>query len=92
MTFHKFRSIAFHAAIKNGVPIQPVAIYCQPLFLGKKQRWLAFSKHKNSVTLHYLPLIYVDDLATEKQSAACLAAATKKAIQNELNNLSAAQN
>lgn len=83
-TLHKFRSTAFHAAIKHNVPVQPVAILCEPLFLGKGQRWSEFSKRKNTITLHYLPLIYLNDLPEEKQSAIGLADAAKTAILETL--------
>lgn len=83
----KFRSTAFHAAIKNDVPIQPVAIYCEPLFLGKGQRWAEFSQHKNTITLQYLPPIRLADLNRENQSAAGLASATKTAILDALEQM-----
>ena len=83
-SLHKFRSTAFHAAIKNDAPIQPVAILCQPLFLGKGQRWVAFSKNKNTMTIQYLPPIHIKDLDEEKQSSAGLAEATKTAIETAL--------
>lgn len=85
-TLHKFRSTSFHAAIKNDAPIQPVAILCQPLFLGKGQKWIEFSKHQNTITLMYLPLIYLRDLPEEEQSSAGLAAASKEVILNALNS------
>ncbi|MDX8397228.1 MAG: lysophospholipid acyltransferase family protein [Mariprofundaceae bacterium] len=50
----KFRSTVFHAAVKAGVKIQPVAIYCRPLFLGKNQAWMDFPKSQNHVTIEYL--------------------------------------
>jgi 1-acyl-sn-glycerol-3-phosphate acyltransferase len=86
-TLRKFRSTAFHAAIKNDAPIQPVAIYCEPLFLGKGQRWAAFSKHKNTITLKYLPPIQLADLNRENQSASGLANTTKTAILNALEQM-----
>ncbi len=86
-SMRKFRSVAFRAAIKNEVPIQPVAIYCSPLFLGKGQRWAEFCQRKNTVTLSYLPLIYPESLRKESSSTAYLAAATKKTILSELDDL-----
>lgn len=86
-TLRKFRSTAFHAAIKNDVPIQPVAIYCEPLFLGKGQPWSEFSKHKNTITLKYLSPIQLADLSHDNQSAAGLAKATKTAIMDALEQM-----
>ncbi len=80
-SMRKFRFTAFHAAIKSQVPVQPVAIYCEPLFLGKGQRWLDFCKTRNRITLHYLPPIQLEDLPEAHQSAAGLAAAAHDAIQ-----------
>ena len=82
---HKFRTTAFHAAIKNDVPILPVAIYCQPLFLGKGQPWPEFCKAKNKLTLHYLPPIYLKALPAHQQSATGLAKATEDTIVKTLN-------
>ena len=85
--FHKFRTTAFHAAIKNTVPILPVAIYCQPLFLGKDQPWFEFCKAKNKFTLHYLPPIYLDDLPEGQQSAVGMAKAAEDTIMKTINAL-----
>ena len=85
--FHKFRSTAFHAAIKNNVPILPVAIFCEPLFLGKGQPWTTFCKSKNIFTLYYLPPIFIEDLPAEQQSAAGLAKATENAIRETIEPL-----
>ena len=82
---HKFRTTAFHAAIKNNVPILPVAIHCQPLFLGKGQPWSEFCKAKNKFTLYYLPPIYPLDLPENQRTAAGLAKVSEDAIMEKLN-------
>lgn len=85
-TMRKFRSTAFHAAIKSKVPVQPVAIYCEPLFLGKGQRWIDFCRARNIITLYYLPQIHLDDLPEGSQSAVGLATAARDAIQAVLDD------
>ena len=85
--FHKFRTTAFHAAIKNDVPVLPVAIYCQPLFLGKDQPWYEFCKAKNKFTLYYLPPVYLKQLPEDQQSAAGLAKAAEQVIINAIHSL-----
>lgn len=85
-SMNKFRALAFHAAIKNKVAIQPVSIRCEPLFLGKNQRWASFSKNRNRLTIEYLPVIHVDSLADNQQSAYGLQQAARTAIQQSLDN------
>ena len=86
-TFHKFRATAFHAAIKHGVCIQPVAIHCEPMFLGKNQHWTEFSKSKNKITLYYLPEIFISDLPEDQRSSTGLANAAETAIRTALDKL-----
>ena len=83
----KFRTTAFHAAVKCPAPIQPVAISCQPLFLGKNQSWIDFSKHRNIMTIRYLPVICVEDLPESKQTATGLAQAARENILNALTEI-----
>ncbi len=83
-SMNKFRSTAFHAAIKNKVAVQPVAIFCHPLFLGKNQHWAEFSKQRSKCTLYYLPEIHLENLPEDQQNAIGLAAAAKAAIQASL--------
>lgn len=88
---HKFRTAAFHAAIRCSIPVQPVAIYCEPLFLGKKQRWIDFSRRKNIMTLRYLPAIEVEDLPHDDQSAASFSREVNATITRALLDMSAGQ-
>lgn len=83
-SMNKFRSTAFHAAIKHDVAVQPVAIVCQPLFLGKNQRWVEFGKQRNKLRLIYLPEIRLENLPENQQTATGLASAAKAAIQASL--------
>lgn len=76
----KFRTTAFHAAVKSGRPLQPIAIYCKPLFLGKNQKWLEFSRHTNHMTLRYLPVIQLSDLPKDQRNASGLAEAARNSI------------
>ena len=87
-TVRKFRTTAFHAAIKCDAPVQPVVILCEPLFLGKNQRWLAFSRRRNRMTIRYLPAIGVADLPEADRSAAGLARVVREAIVGALAEMS----
>lgn len=83
----RFRSTGFHAALKSGVAVQPVAIYCKPLFLGKNQPWIEFCQHRNHMLVRYLPVIRVEDLPTDKQHANGLADAARQSIEQALNEM-----
>ncbi|MEA3412379.1 MAG: lysophospholipid acyltransferase family protein [Pseudomonadota bacterium] len=85
---HKFRTTAFHAAVKCPAPIQPVVIFCQPLFLGKDQSWIEFSRHRNIMTIRYLPVMRVEDLPKSRQTATGLAHAVRQNILNALAEMS----
>ena len=87
-TMHKFRAMAFHAAVKCRAQIQPVVIGCQPLFLGKNQNWIDFSRHRNIMTIRYLPVVRVEDLPETEQSASGLARTVRNNILNELAEMS----
>ena len=89
-TLRKFRAAAFHAALKCPAPIQPVAILCQPLFLGKEQRWINIALQRNIMTIRYLPVIHVDDLPESAQTASGLARVARENILSALNEMSAA--
>jgi len=80
----KFRTTAFHAAIKCSAPIQPVVISCQPLFLGKGQSWIDFPRHRNIMTIRYLPVLRIEDLPEDRQTAAGLAQVVKENILDAL--------
>ncbi len=80
----RFRSTGFHAAIKAGVCIQPVAIYCKPLFLGKHQKWLEFSHNPNHMIIEYMQPIEIDSLAETSRSARGLAEHVRKIIKAHL--------
>jgi 1-acyl-sn-glycerol-3-phosphate acyltransferase len=87
-TVRKFRTTAFHAAVKYAAPVQPVVIVCQPLFLGKNQSWIDFSRHRNIMTIRYLPVVRIEDLPEAEQTAAGLARAVRNNILNELAEVS----
>jgi 1-acyl-sn-glycerol-3-phosphate acyltransferase len=87
---HKFRAAAFHAAIKCQARIQPVVIFCNPLFLGKNQSWIDFSRHRNIMTIRYLPVIRIEDLPETGQTATGLARVVRENIQNTLTEISTA--
>ena len=79
LTMHKFRKTAFHAAVKSGV-----AIYCDPLFLGKNQSWIDFCRAKNRMIVRYLPPVRIEDLAVERQNASGLSEVVKEQIEAAL--------
>lgn len=86
-SMRKFRTTAFHAALKSGRPLQPIAIYCKPLFLGKNQKWLEFSRHTNHMTLRYLPVIQLSDLPEDKRNASGLAEAARHSMTVALEDM-----
>lgn len=90
-SMRKFRTTAFHAAVRSQVPIQPVAIYCRPLFLGKKQSWIDFCRTRNRMTIHYLPPINVNELPAGKQTASALSEIVRERIHLALQTCDATQ-
>ena len=80
----RFRSTGFYAAIKSGVAVQPVMIYCDPLFLGKNQSWSEFSKRCNRMVIEYLEPIGPEQLADELNSSKALADHVRKVIKERL--------
>ena len=89
-TMHKFRATTFHAAVNCQAPVQPVVIFCQPLFLGKNQSWIDFSRHRNIMTIRYLPVVRVEDLPETEQTATGLARAIRENILSALSEMPAA--
>jgi len=83
----RFRTTGFHAALAAGVPIQPVAIHCRPLFLGKKQSWLAFSRRRNVMTIDYLPPIDPAEPSLRGRSAQGLAELAQQRIGERLQQI-----
>lgn len=83
-SMRKFRKTAFHAAARSQVPVQPVAILCHPLFLGKNQSWVDFCRASNRMTIRYLPLVRMEDLPKEKQNATGLSEIVREHIQQAL--------
>jgi len=88
-TVHKFRTTAFHAAIKCPAPVQPAVILCQPLILGKNQNWADAALHRNIMTVRYLPVIHVEHLPETEQTATGLARAVREKILSALAEMSA---
>jgi len=76
----RFRTTGFHAAIRSRVAVQPVAIHCRPLFLGKNQRWAEFSRQTNHMTIRYLDPVLPGDLPVNRQTAAGLAEVARTQI------------
>ena len=72
MRMHKFRAAAFQSALRSGAAIQPVAIYCDPLILGKGQSWTVVAKQDNVMTVRYLPTVTLDELPVDRQTAVAL--------------------
>jgi len=81
---NRFRSTGFHAAIKAGVLLQPVVIYCDPLFLGKNQSWMDFAKARNRMVIEYLKPIRIEELEEKERSAKGLADYVRKMIKKRL--------
>ena len=82
----KFRTTGFHAAVAGKVPVQPVAIHCTPLFLGKGQSWSSFCQHRNIMHIEYLDPIELGSLPESRRNAVGLAEAARDAITNALEN------
>lgn len=80
----RFRSTGFHAVIKSRVAVQPVVVYCKPLFLGKHQSWAAFSRRRNHMIIEYLPPLDIGQLPKEMQNAKGLAEGVRKTIKTRL--------
>jgi 1-acyl-sn-glycerol-3-phosphate acyltransferase len=89
-TVRKFRAAAFHAALRCPAPVQPVAVFCQPLFLGKNQHWTDLSRHRNIMTVRYLPVMHIEDLPEGEQTAGGFARAVRETIVIALTEMSAA--
>lgn len=83
----RFRITAFHVALKAGVPIQPIAIHCAPLFLGKGQGWLAFCRRLNRMRISYLPVIRPEDIPAELRNASGTADLVKAQIGDALQKM-----
>ena len=71
-SMHKFRAAAFQSALKSAAAIQPVAIYCDPLILGKGQSWTVVARQANVMTIRYLPPVTLDELPADRRTAAAL--------------------
>lgn len=91
LEMHKFRSTGFHAALKCNVPIQPVAIYCKPLLLGKNQPWWEFCRQVNRMTVQYLPPVVLHELPVEKQNSSGLGEMVRERISQALASLAGNQ-
>jgi 1-acyl-sn-glycerol-3-phosphate acyltransferase len=89
-TVYKFRTTAFRAALKCQAPIQPAVIFCQPLFLGKNQSWIDFSRYRNIMTIRYLPVVRIEDLLETERTATGLARVVREKILGALAEMSAA--
>ena len=87
----RFRSTGFHAAISSDSPVQPVAIYCKPLFLGKNQSWKEFSAAKNLMVIEFLEPIHITDLPEDMRSAKALADHVRTIIKERLVELESAE-
>jgi 1-acyl-sn-glycerol-3-phosphate acyltransferase len=88
-SMRRFRLTGFHAAIHSDVAVQPVVIYCLPLFLGKNQPWHAFSKAKNKMVIEFLEPVRLSDLPQQQQMAKGLSDHVSSIIKNRLDELDA---
>lgn len=84
----RFRSTVFYAAMKAEVMIQPVSIYCAPLFLGKKQAWMDFPRNRNVMVVEYLAPIDLKDASYKELSPQAIAECTRKNILSNITLLS----
>jgi len=87
LSVRRFRSTVFYAAIKAKAPIQPVSIYCAPLFLGKKQSWKDFSRKKNVMVIEYLEPIHVKDFLDKELTPQAIAEESRQKILSNLDSL-----
>jgi 1-acyl-sn-glycerol-3-phosphate acyltransferase len=85
----RFRSTGFHAAINSNVAVQPVVIYCKPLFLGKNQQWYTFSKAKNKMVIEFLKPVRLNDLPQQEQTVKGLSDHISNVIKDRLDELEA---
>jgi 1-acyl-sn-glycerol-3-phosphate acyltransferase len=88
-SMRRYRLTGFHAAIRSDVSVQPVAIYCKPLFLGKNQPWHTFSKAKNRMVVEFLKPVRLEDLPQQQQMAKGLSDHVSSIIKNRLDELDA---
>ena len=88
LLLHKFRSTPFHIAKSFDIPIQPVAIYCEPLFLGKNQRWWDFSQRGNTMTIRYLPVFHPNECPNDRATSLGLARYAQTVIDEALTEIS----
>jgi 1-acyl-sn-glycerol-3-phosphate acyltransferase len=86
-SMRRYRLTGFHAAIRSDVSVQPVVIYCKPLFLGKNQPWHTFSKAKNKMVIEFLKPIRLSDLPQLEQTAKCLSDHVANLIKDRLHEL-----
>ncbi len=63
----RFRSGAFHLAMRAGVPVLPVLITADPPGLKKHQPWYAIPNQPIRLRLHQLPLIAAASFATPRE-------------------------
>lgn len=85
----RFRATGFYAAMRSGVPVQPVVIYCEPLFLGKNQPWSAFSRARNRMVIEYLQPVRMNDLPAGEQTAKGMSEHVRGVIRDRLAELDA---
>ncbi|MDX8390921.1 MAG: lysophospholipid acyltransferase family protein [Mariprofundaceae bacterium] len=83
----RFRTTGFHAAMRAEAAVQPVVIYCEPLFLGKHQSWADFSKQRNRMVIEYKNPIHINDLQEGSRSAKGLADYVRLVIKRRLAEL-----
>lgn len=77
----RFHTTSFLAAFKSNCVVQPVVIYCDPLFLGKKQSWTEFSRGRNRMVIEYQEPIRVAELPKELRSTKGLVDHTRATIK-----------
>ena len=88
LSLHKFRSTPFHIAKSFDIPIQPVAIYCEPLFLGKNQRWWKAAQMKNTMIIRYLPVFHPNECRNDHATSWGLTRYTQTVIEEALTEIS----
>ena len=88
LSVERYRSTVFYAAIKTNVMVQPVSIYCSPLFLGKNQRWIDFPRRKNVMVIEYLEPIDLKDFSYKGLTPQAIAEESRQKILSNLASLS----
>lgn len=83
----RFRPAFFQGAVEQGAYIQPVAIWCDPVFLGKGQSWTTLANTDNRMVVSILPPFQVSRLPEERRTAKGVSEVVQSMIAKELQRI-----